>query len=153
MPLRGGSEAGHSFEDKLIFCLFKPVTIVCSTNSFLLIHHKIPFSIEESLLDLPCQVKTRSSSSLLSRQPLFSPGSQMFLARTQRSVPPEMSSLLSSHLVYRGVYPLRYHKRVSKGITLQYMIVVIYILSNTCGILCGSESTSVETESSCKLST
>ena len=144
MPLRGGSEAGHSFDDKLIFCLFKPVTIVAPIRFF--------YSITKSL-SWPCQVKTRSSSSLLSRQPLFSPGSQTCLARTQRSAPPEMSSLLSSHLVYRGVYPLRYHKRVSKGITLQYMIVVIYILSNTCGILCGSESTSVETESSCKLST
>ena len=49
----------------------------------------------------------------------------MLLAQTQRSVPPEMSSLLSSHLVYRGFYPLRYYKRVSKGITLQYMIVVM----------------------------
>ena len=54
----------------------------------------------------------------------------MLLAQTQRSVPPEMSSLLSSHLVHRGFYPLRYYKRVSKGITLQYLIVVMLIVNH-----------------------
>ena len=70
MPLRGGSEAGHSFDDKLIFCLFKPVTIVCSTNSFLLFHHKIPF-----LVSWTCPAKWKQGLAVLSS--LANPSSRL----------------------------------------------------------------------------